>query len=419
MTNNNDVRIALRSNDEWAFNCCRPRQQMTEDQQILYNVPRPVDAQQETCFCADHRGKDEILPINLLVGEILPFLDRTSGFSFLASSKKVYNESQKSYVPPWPVGGFYDGLLGVLVLSMKFSPDLSTLALGCSDGKIRLWNSRACRRRTLQASSSVTIPILSLAFSPNGRLLASASQDGAIRLFRMFGLNSSEQGEDGTGELNLHQEGEKTRFQWITFSFDSNLIVSSSWDETIRLWRVKDGLCMRTIPGQAYGVNSVSFSPDNKTFATVRTVDGGLLFWNLHSGMSWSWFQKCHPQAHHHPGIRRVVFSPDNVHVATAAGILHGDQCIRLWNIANGECVNIFRGHSSCVESMVFSGDGQRLASSSHDHRNSILVWSVTEGTRLKTISGYHLFGPLTLAFSQDGRTLAANLNQACYIFNI
>ena len=62
-------------------------------------------------------------------------------------------------------------------------------------------------------------------------------------------------------------------------------------------------------------------------------------------------------------------------------------------------------GHSSPVTSVVFSADGKYLASGSSD--NTIGVWRVSSGKRIKTLTG-HSWGVLIVVFSADGEYLAS-----------
>ena len=46
------------------------------------------------------------------------------------------------------------------------------------------------------------------------------------------------------------------------------MLVSGSWDDTVRLWEVATGQALKTLTEHEGGVYSVSFSPDGKTFAS-------------------------------------------------------------------------------------------------------------------------------------------------------
>ena len=54
----------------------------------------------------------------------------------------------------------------------------------------------------------------------------------------------------------------------VCFSPDGKQLVSGSLDETVRLWDVETGACVRTLEGHRYTVRSVSFSPDGRLLAS-------------------------------------------------------------------------------------------------------------------------------------------------------
>ncbi|MFM6106662.1 MAG: trypsin-like peptidase domain-containing protein [Sphaerospermopsis kisseleviana] len=67
--------------------------------------------------------------------------------------------------------------------------------------------------------------------------------------------------------------------------------------------------------------------------------------------------------------------------------------------------VNTLTGHSSKVNSVAFSPDGQTLAFGSTD--NTIKLWDVATGKSIATLTG-HSFWVNSVAFSPDGKTLAS-----------
>jgi RNA polymerase sigma factor (sigma-70 family) len=73
------------------------------------------------------------------------------------------------------------------------------------------------------------------------------------------------------------------------------------------------------------------------------------------------------------PGTEHMLFSPDGRLVAST------DQTVvHVWEVATSGKVRTFRGHRGTVESLAFSADGRRLASSSVD--STTLVWDLTPG---------------------------------------
>jgi WD40 repeat protein len=94
-----------------------------------------------------------------------------------------------------------------------------------------------------------------------------------------------------------------------------------------------------------------------------------------------------------HQGIvLSVVFSPDGQRLASGSY----DKCVKLWNAASGDLERNLEGHQGSVWSVVFSPDGQRLASGSDD--GTIRIWAVATGNCLAVLddrlcSGLNLTG--------------------------
>jgi RNA polymerase sigma factor (sigma-70 family) len=68
-----------------------------------------------------------------------------------------------------------------------------------------------------------------------------------------------------------------------------------------------------------------------------------------------------------------MEFSPDGRLLAST-----DDAAVHVWEVATAKKVRTFRGHGGLIESLAFSADGRRLASSSADA--TTLVWDLTAG---------------------------------------
>ncbi|MBD2727991.1 ribosome assembly protein 4 [Nostoc sp. FACHB-892] len=112
-------------------------------------------------------------------------------------------------------------------------------------------------------------------------------------------------------------------------------------------------------------------------------------------------FQELNTLEGHNSSVSSVVFSSDGQRLASASV----DNTIKLWDVASGKAVQTLTGHSSAVISVVFSPDGQRLASASAD--NTIKLWDVASGKAVQTLTG-HSSAVYSVVFSPDGQRLAS-----------
>jgi tetratricopeptide (TPR) repeat protein len=180
----------------------------------------------------------------------------------------------------------------------------------------------------------------------------------------------------------------------VAFSPDGNTLVSGSSDQTIKLWRVRDGRLMKTITGHGNWVRSVAFSPDGKTLAS-GSGDKSIKLWRVSDGRLIKTFTG------HGNYVRSVAFSPDGNTLASGSS----DQTIKLWRVRDGRLMKTITGHGNWVRSVAFSPDGNTLASGSYD--NTIKLWRVSDGKLMKTLTGHGSY-VWSVAFSPDGKTLAS-----------
>ena len=103
----------------------------------------------------------------------------------------------------------------------------------------------------------------------------------------------------------------------------------------------------------------------------------------------------------HTSWVESVAFSPDGQMLAS--GSL--DKTIRLWDVPSGVAQQTFIRHTDRVYSVCFSPDGRTLASGSAD--KTICLWDIASGGLLKTLTG-HTSWVKSVTFSPDGRTLAS-----------
>ncbi len=101
----------------------------------------------------------------------------------------------------------------------------------------------------------------------------------------------------------------------------------------------------------------------------------------------------------HTQRVNSVVYSPDGQRMATASD----DGTVRIWRAGTDELVSILRGHTGCVNEVQFDPSGTWLATASCDR--TAKRWDLTSGSELATYP--HDSPVFCLAISPDGSTLA------------
>jgi WD40 repeat protein len=227
--------------------------------------------------------------------------------------------------------------------------------------------------------------VLDLAFDAKGGRLASASSDGTIRFWDV------RTGRQAGPTLRGH-EG---RVLKIHFSPDGERLVSVGTDKTIRTWNVRSFMLESSVShSHPEDVSAVAMTPDGTRLALAGRFRISL--WDITEGRPLGSPFRDDNQVITHS----LAFSPDGTLLAVGNG--DNNELIRVWEVATQRLLEPFVGNTAT--SLAFSADGRKLASGVRNIR----VWDVKTRRQIGPPLVGHGSNVYALVFSVDGEYLAS-----------
>jgi WD40 repeat protein len=287
---------------------------------------------------------------------------------------------------------------------LAFSPDGKRLAVGCSNGSVKLREvATGKEQETLESGLSY---VSCVAFSPpDGKVLVAGSAE-AVKLFD----TSLPKREPRT--LTLRVRGYPFGATCLTFAPDGNHLFGN-WSHMVG-WDVngkRDDVEFddrsqsdRDFDTSAFSVESMAFAPDGQTVA-LGGHDGQLVLWDAVMRKKQATLRK---RAGEESPVVVLGFTPDGKTLVSGDGKL-----ISLWDCAGKKLQGSFPGPA---QPMALAKDCKTLASAAAPKGlfdkppAEVVLWEVVSGNKRATLEG-HRDGITCLAFSPDGTILASGSN--------
>lgn len=186
--------------------------------------------------------------------------------------------------------------------------------------------------------------------------------------------------------------GHQQTVRAIVWSPDGTTLASGADDAQLFVWGT-DGAIRQTIPHNA-AIHAVAWSPDSQRLVTGS--NNQILFLNALTGM---------PLAHsmqHTAAITSLAWTAKNQQLQVVSG--GADNRAIVWDTTNYRAQTIFTRHTTPIESVSWTPDGQTIASSSQG--GAVRVWNAASG---QEVHAYYLDAAIrmrVLAYASMGATL-------------
>ena len=230
--------------------------------------------------------------------------------------------------------------------------------------------------KTYQAHADV---VTAVHISADGRFAVSASEDNTMKLWAL-----------PDGECLRTYAGHQGSVFSLGISHDNSLVMSAARDRTLRIWDRSSGDCAREISIDREADRGATLSPDSR-YVLVRKAGSQFAVVSVTSGHTETQFTG------HSGWVHAMAFCPDGNHLVSASE----DGTVRVWSRDSGVCLRTMAGHEGGVVSLAVSDNGTACITGGSE--GELILWNWASGEAIRTMKGHR--GPArSVAITADGQ---------------
>ncbi len=325
---------------------------------------------------------------------------------WLFSKQQRGTEDPSVSSPPPPAEKLPSIKSSSTIKSLNSTSDGQTLVSGSQDGDIYLWNVET--GQVITTLSGHQEAIAAIAVSADGQILVSASEDGVIKVWDL--VNRKE-----LYTLNKELYSKKQSYRPITslaVSSNGKTLVTGGQEKYIRLWNLETKQVIKTLEVDS-GVESLAINKDSQIIVSGN-YSGNINIWKLNNGKY----------------ERRLFDSGDKQEIHSVAIDSNGKKIvssscrdkIRVWNLNTLEDSPLKPESASDICLVSISSDGKTVAGLSVNQ--IIRLWNLKtqkeiDSFPMPSIDSSNEAEIRSIAFSGDGRTIAASLGKSIEVWRL
>ena len=260
------------------------------------------------------------------------------------------------------------------VLSTAFASGREVLAAGVWKGT-KIWCVKGDKLLHMLNPASKNVRVVT--FSPDGQYLASGSDSGIVEIWRI---------RDGLCLKTLVMQN--TPITSLAFSSDGSYLSAADYAGCIKIFRTRDWNPLQKLEDGTTSITCLDFSPDGGLLASGNR-EKSVKIWEWRSGeVKQTLYHTSEPSA--------LTFSPNGSFIATGCT----DGLIKIWRVSDGILLQELKSHTHTVNSIAFSPDGQLIVSG--DANGYVDFWLFDEEECEEISKGLIALGLLAIAYSEQ-----------------
>jgi WD40 repeat protein/energy-coupling factor transporter ATP-binding protein EcfA2 len=245
----------------------------------------------------------------------------------------------------------------------QFSSDGTSVIVAVSDNRGYLWWWNSVDANNVVEFAGAQGVVYGAAISSDKKFNATVSADRSVRIYRADDPLRVPRILNGHTDIALS----------VQFSPDNRFLLTTSRDQTARVWDIASGKEIVRLVGHADQVSDAVYSPDGR-FIVTASSDRTAIIWDAGIGRAEDDLRG------HTDAVTSAHFSPDGERVVTASS----DNSARIWNVESGVTLFTLGGHTGTINNARFSPNGEFVVTSSTD--NTARIWNTTTGQMLNTL---------------------------------
>ncbi|MGD1914218.1 MAG: WD40 repeat domain-containing protein [Rivularia sp. (in: cyanobacteria)] len=235
--------------------------------------------------------------------------------------------------------------------------------------------------------------IEALAFSPDGQILVSGSYDHTVKVWNLKNgklIRTLDGHKDGVNDVIISPDGK--------LFFTAGGTAESNTNKVIKVWSMKTKKLLRTLKGHTLGITSLAIAPDGKTLAS-GSYDKTIKLWNPQTG------KLIRTLTGHKSQVRSIAITPDGKTLASGGGSLkdNSEKTIKLWNFETGKLISSINENTNIISFIDFTPDGKYLVSATDPKIN---LWDVNTGKLVNNFRVSDIESVTSATLLKDGKTV-------------